>query len=297
MTVATSTAVQGRAAAQRPRSRARSATRRTVLANIGITALMVFALFPILWFVYTSFRHETDIIGRSTAFIPDGLTFDNYIRTWQQTDFPRLLWNSLVTSAITVVISLTLATLAAYSLSRGIGRGRGAVQGSFLAVRIIPGVLLLIPIYILIQQIGLLDTRIALAITYTTFTMPAALWFMKGFFDALPVDLENAARVDGCSRMGALIRIVLPLVRPGLAASAILVAIEAWNDILFALLLTSTDASRTWPVGLRLLIGEFQLPWGQLAAATVLSIIPVVIGFIVAGRSMIAGLTAGGIKD
>ncbi|MCQ6273353.1 carbohydrate ABC transporter permease [Pseudarthrobacter sp. R1] len=294
------TAVSSMAPIKR-KPKAPAASRRrpsgNLLGNIGIAAMLVFALFPVLWFIYTSFRHESDIIARSTSFIPAGFTFDNYIATWNQTDFPKLLWNSFVTSAITVVLSLTLATLAAYSLSRAKFRGNGALQAGFLAVRIVPGVLLLIPIYMLIQQLGLLDTSIALALTYTTFTMPAALWFMKGFFDALPVDLENAARVDGCSRMGALFRIVLPCVRPGLAASAVLVAIEAWNDILFALLLTSSDDSRTWPVGLRLLIGEFQLPWGQLAAATVLSLLPVVVGFAIAGRSMVAGLTAGGLKD
>lgn len=265
--------------------------------QVGIIALMTFALFPIAWFVYTSFRTENDIITRSTSFIPAGVTFDNYLRTWQQTDFPRLMLNSLIVSTLTVLVSLTLATLAAYGMSRARFRGRSAVLGSFLTIRVIPGVLLLIPLYILIQQLGLLDTRIALTLTYTTFTLPAATWFMKGFFDALPVDLENAARVDGCSRIGALFRIVLPLVRPGLIASAILIAIESWNDILFALLLTSTPASRTWPVGMKLLIGEFQLPWGQLAAATVLTLIPVVVGFAFAGKTMISGLTAGGLKD
>ena len=196
-----------------------------------------------------------------------------------------------------MIVSLTFATFAAYALSRAKFRGRGVVQITYLAVRIVPGTLLMFPLYMLIQQAGILDTHVALAITYTTFTLPAAVWFMKGFFDAIPPDLENAARVDGCTRLGAMFRIVLPVVRPGLAASGILIAIEAWNDILFALLLTSSDSSRTWPVGLRLLIGEFQLPWGQLAAATVLSILPVVVAFAIAGRSMIAGLTAGGLKD
>jgi multiple sugar transport system permease protein len=264
---------------------------------VALAALVVFALFPILWFVYTSFRNESDIISRSASFIPNGVTMDNYIRTWSQTDFPRLMFNSLVVVLWTVAISLTLGSLAAYSMSRSRFRGRGSVLSIFLSIRVIPAVLLLIPIYILMMQANLLDTRIALVLTYTTFTLPAAIWFMKGFFDSLPVDLENAARVDGCTRLGALFRIVLPLVRPGLAATAILIAIESWNDILFALLLTSSTESRTWPVGMKMLVGEFQLPWGQLAAATVLSLIPVVIAFAFAGRAMIEGLTAGGLKD
>jgi multiple sugar transport system permease protein len=284
----------------RPEAGGRAVARRgpsSVPHTVGVVVLLVFALFPIAWTCYTSFRPERDIITDPTSFIPSHLTLANYARTWQQTDFPRLMLNSLVVSAMTVVISLALATFAAFSLSRSDFRGRGAVMMLYLGVRIIPGVLLLIPLFIVMQQLGLLDTRFALALTYTTFALPAAVWFLKGFFDALPVDLENAARVDGCSRLGALFRVVLPLVRPGLAATGILVAIEAWNDILFALLLTSTTKSRTWPVGMKLLIGEFQLPWGQLTAAAVLSLLPVVIAFAFAGRAMIAGLTAGGLKD
>ena len=268
-----------------------------VLINVALVLLVAFALFPLLWFAYTSLRNESDIIARSTSFIPDGLTLDNYVATWRQADFPRLLLNSFIVSTLTVILSLTLATLAAYSMSRAQFRGRGLIMISFLAIRMIPGVLLLIPIYFLMQQLRLLDTYFALVLTYTTFTLPAAVWFMKGFFDSLPVDLENAARVDGCTRFGALVRVVLPLVRPGLAASAVLIAIESWNDVLFALLLTSSSRSRTWPVGMKLLVGEFQLPWGQLSAATVLTLLPVVVGFAIAGRSMIAGLTAGGLKD
>jgi multiple sugar transport system permease protein len=280
----------------RPSARAQGRFSRR-MGDVGVVALMVFALFPIAWTCYTSFRPEQDIISDPTSLIPAALTLDNYLATWRQTDFPQLMLNSLVVSVMTVVISLTLATFAAYSLSRSRFRGRGAVLMLYLGIRIIPGVLLLIPLFIVMQQLGLLDTRVALALTYTTFTLPAAVWFMKGFFDGLPVDLENAARVDGCTRLGALFRVVLPLVRPGLAATAILVAIEAWNEVLFALLLTSTTESRTWPVGMRLLIGEFQLPWGQLTAAAVLSLLPVVVAFAFAGRAMIAGLTAGGLKE
>ena len=269
----------------------------SLLADLGTVLLVIFAVFPLLWFLYTSFRHESDIIQRATSLIPRGLTLANYVEAWGQADFPKLLLNSLIVSAATVLVSLSLATLAAYSLSRARFRGRGGLMGVYLAVRVVPGVLLLIPIYILMQQVHLLDSRIGLVLTYTTFTLPAAVWFMKGFFDSLPADLEDAARVDGCTRTGALVRVVLPLVRPGLAASGVLVAIEAWNDVLFALLLTSTTRSRTWPVGMKLLIGEFQLPWGQLAAATILTLVPVIIGFALAGRSMVSGLMTGGLKE
>ena len=238
-----------------------------------------------------------DIIKHPYSLMFSDLSLDAYRKIWKGTDFPALLQNSVVTSLMTMVMSLTLGTLAGYALSRAVFRGKSGVLLVYLLVRVVPGVLLLIPIYLLMQRLNLLDTRFGLALAYTTFTVPAAVWLMKGFFDSLPVDLENAARIDGCSRMGALWRIVLPLVIPGMAATGTLVAIEAWNDVLFALMITSTNEARTWPVGMKLLIGEFQLPWAQLTATAMLSLIPVLIGFSFVGKKMVAGLTAGGVKE
>ena len=267
------------------------------LINLGLFSLLLFALFPIVWTIYTSFRVEMDIIKKPTELAFSELNFNAYREVWSETDFSVLIKNSLITSFLTMVMSLTLGTLAGYALSRSSFRAKETVLLVYLLVRVIPGVLLLIPIFLLMQRLNLLDTHFGLALAYTTFTLPAAVWLMKGFFDGLPIDLENAARVDGCSRLGALWRVVLPLVLPGMAATATLVAIEAWNDVLFALMLTSSIDARTWPVGMKLLIGEFQLPWGQLTATAVLSLLPVVLGFSLAGRHMVAGLTAGGVKE
>ena len=269
----------------------------SVLTNIAVVSLIIFATFPMIWTAYTSFRVEMDIIKHPYSLMFSDLSLDAYRKIWKGTDFPALLQNSVVTSLMTMVMSLTLGTLAGYALSRAVFRGKSGVLLVYLLVRVVPGVLLLIPIYLLMQRLNLLDTRFGLALAYTTFTVPAAVWLMKGFFDSLPVDLENAARIDGCSRMGALWRIVLPLVIPGMAATGTLVAIEAWNDVLFALMITSTNEARTWPVGMKLLIGEFQRPWAQLTATAMLSLIPVLIGFSFVGKKMVAGLTAGGVKE
>ena len=269
----------------------------SVLTNIAVVSLIIFATFPMIWTAYTSFRVEMDIIKHPYSLMFSDLSLDAYRKIWKGTDFPALLQNSVVTSLMTMVMSLTLGTLAGYALSRAVFRGKSGVLLVYLLVRVVPGVLLLIPIYLLMQRLNLLDTRYGIALAYTTFTVPAAVWLMKGFFDSLPVDLENATRIDGCSRMGALWRIVLPLVIPGMAATGTLVAIEAWNDVLFALMITSTNEARTWPVGMKLLIGEFQLPWAQLTATAMLSLIPVLIGFSFVGKKMVAGLTAGGVKE
>jgi multiple sugar transport system permease protein len=267
------------------------------LVNVGILSLGLFAILPILWTFYTSLRPNLSIMRYPTQISFSDLSFDAYFGVWQDTNFPTLMKNSLIVSTMTVIISLALGTLAGYALSRSKFRGRQGVLLVYLSIRFIPGVLLLIPMYIFMMNLGLLDSFTGLTLAYTTFTLPATIWLMKGFFDSLPPDLENAARIDGCSRMGAMWRISIPLVLPGLAATGVLTAITAWNDVLFALLLSSSDRTRTWPVGLKEMIGEFQLPWEALTATSMLSMLPVVIGFSLVGRKMVAGITAGSLKD
>jgi multiple sugar transport system permease protein len=267
------------------------------LVNVGIGFLGLFAILPLVWTFYTSLRLNVDINKFPAKISLSHLSLDAYFGVWRDTNFPMLIKNSLIVSTMTVIVSLSLGTLAGYALSRSKFRGRQGVLLVYLAIRLVPGVLLLIPLYLFMNKLGLLDSYIGLVLAYTTFTLPATIWLMKGFFDSLPPDLENAARIDGCSRMGALWRISLPLVLPGLAATGTLTAITAWNDVLFAMLLTSSDRTRTWPVGLREMIGEFQLPWEALTATSILSLLPVVIGFALVGRKMVAGITAGSLKD
>ena len=267
------------------------------LVNIGIVFLGLFAILPLVWTFYTSLRTNVDINKFPAKISLSNLSLDAYFGVWRDTNFPMLIKNSLIVSTLTVIVSLSLGTLAGYALSRSKFRGRQGVLLVYLAIRLVPGVLLLIPLYLFMNKLGLLDSYIGLVLAYTTFTLPATIWLMKGFFDSLPPDLENAARIVGCSRMGAMWRISIPLVLPGLAATGTLTAITAWNDVLFAMLLTSSDRTRTWPVGLREMIGEFQLPWEALTATSILSLLPVVIGFALVGRKMVAGITAGSLKD
>ena len=267
------------------------------LVNIGSVFVGLFAILPLVWTFYTSLRTNVDINKFPAKISLSNLSLDAYFGVWRDTNFPMLIKNSLIVSTLTVIVSLSLGTLAGYALSRSKFRGRQGVLLVYLAIRLVPGVLLLIPLYLFMNKLGLLDSYIGLVLAYTTFTLPATIWLMKGFFDSLPPDLENAARIDGCSRMGAMWRISIPLVLPGLAATGTLTAITAWNDVLFAMLLTSSDRTRTWPVGLREMIGEFQLPWEALTATSILSLLPVVIGFALVGRKMVAGITAGSLKD
>ena len=274
--------------------------RRLTAGAVGAYAVMVvlagFCLLPIVWTLLTSLKYEDDIVTPVMQYIPRRLTLSNYVTVWTQSSFPTLVENSAIVTFMTVAICLLVGTPAAYAFSRLSFTGRGPLMLAYLLVRMFPAVLMIIPLYVLMRSIGLIDTRVGLAIAYTSFLVPLFVWMLKGFFDAAPRELENAARIDGSTRLGAMVRIVLPLARNGLVATSVFVAISAWNEFLFALMLTTSQGSRTWPVGLQLMVGEFQLPWGLLAAGGMLSILPVVILFAVVQRAMVTGLTAGAVK-
>lgn len=267
------------------------------LASYSVVgAVLIFALFPLVWTFLTSLKPEADIITSELQYLPQRVTFDNYVAIWNRSGFPTLVTNSAVVTVMTLVMCLIIGSLAAYGFSRYRFRGRNMLLLFYLVIRMFPVVLMLIPLFILLRNLGLLDSRFGLALAYTTFLLPLCVWMMKGFFDAIPVDLEDAARIDGCTRLGALFRVILPLARSGLVATAVFIGIGAWNEYLFALMLTTSQNSRTWPVGLQLMVGEFQLPWGSFSAGGIISIVPVIILFAIVQQSLVRGLTAGAVK-
>ncbi len=266
------------------------------VAAVVVVIVVLFAIGPIVWTVLTSFKTEGEIVSRDFTWLPHTLTFDNYVTLWQRSGYPRLLMNSAIVTGMTVLMSITIGTIAAYSISRYRFRGRGGLMIFYLVIRMFPFTLLLIPLFIMLRNLGLFDSHFGLALTYTTFLLPLCVWMLKGFFDGIPPDLEEASRVDGSTRLGALIRIVLPLARQGIAATTVFIAIGAWNEYVWALLLTTASGARTWPVGLQLMVGEFQMPWGVLSASGIISIIPIIIGFAIVQRALVSGLMAGGVK-
>lgn len=267
------------------------------LATYAVVILFVlFSTLPILWLLITSLKPEEEIVTRSLRYLPDRITFEHYRAIWWQSNYPSLLLNSAVTTALTVAICLATGTLAAYAFSRHAFRGRRELLLAYLAVRMFPAVLMIIPLFVLMREIGLLDTSVGLALAYTSFLLPLFVWLMKAFFDAAPEDIEDAARLDGCTRLGAMGRVILPVVKNGILATSVFVAISSWNEFLFALMLTTSSGSRTWPVGLQLMVGEFQLPWGMLSAGGLISILPVAVLFVLVQRSMVRGLTADALR-
>lgn len=267
-----------------------------ILTYVTLFTLAAFCLGPMVWMFLTSLKPEADIVTSQMQYIPRHLTFENYVAIWTQSNFPVLITNSLVVTTVTVAICVVTGTLAAYAFARLTFRGRNNIMLGYLLVRMFPAVMMIIPLYVMMRTVGLVDSRFGLALAYTSFLLPLFVWMLKGFFDAAPKELESAARIDGSTRLGAMGRIVLPLARNGLVASSVFIAIAAWNEFIFALMLTTGQGSRTWPVGLQLMVGEFQLPWGVLAAGGILSILPVMLLFAIVQRAMVQGLTAGAIK-
>jgi multiple sugar transport system permease protein len=267
-----------------------------ILTYAVLLALTLFCVGPILWLLLTSLKHERDIVTATIQYLPRRVTFENYVTIWTESGFPGLVLNSAIATLYTVILAGAAGTLAAYALARCSFRGRNALLLGFLVVRMFPAVLMIIPIFLLMRGIGLLDTRIGLALAYTSFLLPLFIWMMMGFFEAAPRELEDAARIDGCTRIGAMLRVVIPVVRNGLVATSVFVAIAAWNEFIFALMLTTSEGSRTWPVGLQLMVGEFQLPWGPLSAGGIISIVPVLVMFAIVQRTMVRGIAAGAVK-
>ncbi|MBK8083433.1 MAG: carbohydrate ABC transporter permease [Devosia sp.] len=267
-----------------------------VISYAVLVLLALVCVFPIIWTFLTSIKVEEDIVTREMVYFPTRFTFDWYVRLWSQSGYPVLVMNSLMVTSLTVLICLLTGTIASYAFSRFHFPGRTQLMLGYLVVRMFPAVLMIIPLFIVMRQVGLLDSTHGLAIAYTSFLLPLFVWMLKGFFDAAPKELESAARIDGSTRLGAMFRIVIPIARNGLVATCVFVAIAAWNEYLFALMLTTSQGSRTWPVGLQLMVGEFQLPWGMLAAGGMISILPVIVLFAIVQRVMVAGITAGAVK-
>lgn len=268
-----------------------------ILAYIVVIIIGIFSAFPIVWAFLTSLKKNEDVVTTTLQYLPANPTFENYSELWSRTSFITLFGNSAIITIMTVTICLVIGATTAYALSRYRFPGRDGMMLVFLLIRMFPMVLMLVPLFIILKNLGLLNSRMGLALVYTTFLLPISIWMIKGFLDAIPIDLEEAARIDGASRAGVIIRIVLPLAAPGIAATAVLISIASWNEFMFALMFTSNEQSQTWPVGLHLLVGgEFNLPWGLLSAGGIISIIPIVIFFVLAQNAIVRGLTQGAVK-
>jgi multiple sugar transport system permease protein len=262
----------------------------------GLAIYMFIAFAPVYWLVLTSLRTEKQIYTRAAMLVPRNLTLDNYV--YALTQRPLLTWlgNSLFVAAVTCGLSLVISSLAGYALARMRFYGRGALARLLVYTYMVPTALLFIPMFVIVGRIGLLDTRTGLILVYLSFTVPFCSWLLFGYFLTIPKELEDAARIDGCTYLGVLVRIVLPLAKPGIAAAFIMAFADAWNEFLYAAVLLTRQEVKTAPIGLLSFTIADNYLWGPLSAAAIMMTIPAVILFLVAQKYIVAGLTLGGVK-
>jgi ABC-type glycerol-3-phosphate transport system permease component len=274
------------------RSRAipHTATGAAVLLAVG------FALLPLAWGISTAFKESGAAEAFPPRWLPQPPTLDNFHQVLTGSNMGRYLVNSATVALVTIFATLAVAVHAGYAAARFRFAGKTQLLFLILATAMIPGVCILVPVYLLVTHAQLHNTYAALVVVYTAWQVPTAVWIMRGFFEAIPGDLEEAALIDGCSRLGAFYRVILPLTQPGVAAVAILVFVYVWNDFLIAYVLTVSDDMRLIQSGLYLYVTAFGVEWSKLMAASVLALAPPSITFVLLQSRFIQGLTKGAIK-
>ncbi|SDN73026.1 carbohydrate ABC transporter permease [Acetanaerobacterium elongatum] len=266
-----------------------------IIPALLLLLLLAFLLFPFYWTFVTSVKPQSELYGEVVTYWPKNFTFESYKNLFVGFNFLKPMSNSFLVAAITTVISLTVSALAAYAFSRYRFRGRKAFMVMFLTNNMFPTVLLLIPLYAIMRQLGILYTPMALVLSYTTFTIPFSIWLLNGYMNDLPMSLEEAGMVDGCNRAQAFMMIILPILVPCLIATGVYIFMTSWNEYTFAVMFTN-EKNRTIPVALKNLIGQLGVQWDLLTAGGIITIIPVCIMFFFAQKRLVEGLTAGAVK-
>jgi len=236
-----------------------------------------------------------ELYGKVVTYWPKEMTFASYSKLFGEFNFLNPMFNSALVASVTTMVTLTVATLAAYSFSRFQFRGKKLLMIMFLTNNMFPNVLLLIPLYAMMRQLNLLYNPLSLVIAYATFTIPFSVWMLTGYLRDLPIDMEEAALIDGASRPTAFLRVVLPVLTPSIVATGIYIFIQAWNEYTFAVLFTN-ESNRTIPVALNNLVGQLGVQWDLLTAGGIINIIPICIMFFFAQKRLIEGMTAGAVK-
>jgi ABC-type glycerol-3-phosphate transport system permease component len=265
------------------------------LAWLGIAALLVVFALPLYWTLASSFVPEARLFARPSL-LPAELTLAHYRALFGERAFLAPIRNSLIVAGTTTALCVTLGSLCAYAVARLHFRGKRAILALVLAVAMFPQISIVSPLYLLLREVGLIDTYPGLILPYLTFAMPLTVWLLVGLFRQLPTDLEEAAFVDGASRLRTLREVVLPLALPGVATAAILTFLYAWNEFLFAFSFTVSPDRQTVPVAIALLRGRYQVPWGEILAGVVVATAPVALLVLLFQRRIVRGLTGGAVK-
>jgi ABC-type glycerol-3-phosphate transport system permease component len=266
------------------------------LLYVGAAVLVFQAAFPFLWMASTSMKPPAEVFAQPPYFVPKAPTWENFWRLFNSTNFLIYFRNSLTVSGLAVLLTMVVGVAGAYSLTRYRYPGREQIAGLILCTYMFAPIMIVIPFFILVKKVGIQNTHFALVLAFASVCLPFALWLLRAFFETIPIELEEAALVDGADRLRAVVYVVLPLALPGVIATSIFTFILAWNDYIFTRILISADELKTLPVGVQDLFHSALIDWGLIMAAGVLITIPALAFFIAVQRHLVAGWGSGGLK-
>ena len=281
---------------RRRRARRFAAATRGLGVHAAVGIWLLIALGPYVWMFLTSVKPTLELYEFPVRYLPSAVGFEAYEQLFNATPFLRFFRNSAIVAVSTVAFTTITATLAAYALSRFRIPGKSIILVVLLVTQLMPAVLLVIPLFISLRSFGLLNSPLGLTLVHSAFALPFTTYLITGFLDGIPKELDEAAKIDGCSDLGAFRWVVLPLLAPSLAAASTYVFIYSWNEFIYALTFMTRESARTLPVGLHGFIGEFLIRWDLLTAGGVIATLPTVLFFLLVQRRLIAGLTAGAVK-
>lgn len=268
-----------------------------LLLNLLAWTVVFVVSFPLLWTIVTSLKPQTELFRIPPSLWPSEITFEHYSKLLFETKFPQYFANSVIVSVATTVLVVIVGVLGAHSLVRFSYPGRERLAQLVLFTYLLPSVVLIIPLYLMLVELGIANTLFSLTVAYTTFALPFALWLLRSFMAGIPQDLEAAAMVDGASRMGAFVDVILPQALPGIISTAVFTFILAWNEYLFALVLVNKDTARTMTTGvITMLVTSFHIEWSMLMAASVMMSVPVIVVFAFLQKHLTRGFGAGAVK-
>jgi multiple sugar transport system permease protein len=271
---------------------------RTIILHLIVLIIVVAFMFPLYWMVSTAFKSNDVLLKIPPEWFPKKPILDNFLSILTNPDFLGFYKNTIITSVSTTLLCLFISVHASYSFSRFTYRLNKTLQMGILSTQMFPGIVLLLSLYMIYRKLGLLNTYLALILACTTKALPLGIWMLKGFFDTIPKSIEEAAYIDGAGKLQTLYRIVMPLIKPGIIAVSIYAFMVTWDDFIYALTLINRAEKRTLPAGIALaFLGEYGYDWARVMAAAVAASIPVLFIFIFLQKYMIAGLTAGAVKE
>jgi len=268
----------------------------TGLKVLYLALHFVIMVFPLYWIVITSLKPQKDIFSFPLQYWPKQFTFDNYIQIFKISKFHVYIGNSLLVAVLAALIVIFIATLSAYVMARFQFRGHKQIMMAFFITQMLPGFIALAPLYLLMADLDLINKRMSLVISYTVMLIPFSTIMLRGFFQRVPSSLEEAAMIDGCSRLTALLRVIIPVMLPGIASTFIFAFVQNWNELFMAVMFIDDEALKTLPVAMNSFVMKFDVDWGAMSAGTVLSVIPTVVLFAFAQRFIVEGLTQGAEK-